>query len=223
MTLHRPASLRFRVISAASMFATRKISNLHRVPRQLSHSNRFRKLIRGNFSVHGNQILCAPQRVRSVGSFPPFSAIFAIICLCSQIFIEAESPVSPVYFNSDASCLRAVRLLSSPTSFIRSTIDLRQSSVSGCFSLSASRIAATSTDPAEAAGVAPAVGAGGAAPATGADGVADAAALVDPDAEVGVAGVLLAPKILLIMVPEILIVSSLVEWSSSSRPPSESE
>jgi hypothetical protein len=85
--------------------------------------------------------------------------------------------------------------------------------------LSASRIAATSTDPAGAAGVAPAAGAGGADPATGADGGADAAALVDPGAEAGAAGVLLAPKILLIMVPEILIFSSCVEWSSPSSPP----
>jgi hypothetical protein len=44
----------------------------------------------------GRQALCAPQRVRSAGSFPPFAAIFAIICLCSQIFIDAESLVSPV-------------------------------------------------------------------------------------------------------------------------------
>jgi len=36
--------------------------------------------------------------------------------------------------------------------------------------------------------------------------------LVDPDAEAGAAGVLLGPKILLIMIPEILIVSSHVEW-----------
>jgi hypothetical protein len=43
----------------------------------------------------GSQILGAPQCARSAGSFPPFAAIFAIICLCSQIFIDAESLVSP--------------------------------------------------------------------------------------------------------------------------------
>jgi hypothetical protein len=41
------------------------------------------------------QILGAPQCARPAGSFPPFAAIFAIICLCSQIFIDAESLVSP--------------------------------------------------------------------------------------------------------------------------------
>jgi hypothetical protein len=55
--------------------------------------------------------------------------------------------------------------------------------------------------------------AGGAAPTAGADGGADAAAaVVDPDTEVGAAGTLLVPKILLMIVPEMLIVRSRVEW-----------
>jgi hypothetical protein len=46
---------------------------------------------------------CAPRRreelrgqlLRSSGTFPPFSANFCMTCLCSQMFIEAESFMSP--------------------------------------------------------------------------------------------------------------------------------
>ena len=53
---------------------------------------------------------------------------------------------------SAASCLRAERLLSIPTSFIRSTIDFLQSSFSGLFAAKSSRMAVTSTAWAGAAG-----------------------------------------------------------------------
>jgi hypothetical protein len=36
------------------------------------------------------------QLFRSSGTLPPFSASFCITCLCSQMFIEAESFMSPV-------------------------------------------------------------------------------------------------------------------------------
>ena len=36
------------------------------------------------------------QRSKSAGSFPPFSDIFCNTCLCSQMFIAAESFGSPV-------------------------------------------------------------------------------------------------------------------------------
>ena len=36
------------------------------------------------------------QCFRSLGSVPPFSAIFCMTCLCSQMFMLAESSVSPV-------------------------------------------------------------------------------------------------------------------------------
>ena len=34
--------------------------------------------------------------IRLAGTFPPFAASLAITCLCSQMFIVAESFVSPV-------------------------------------------------------------------------------------------------------------------------------
>src|SRR5215472_4825580 len=71
-------------------------------------------------------------------------------CLCSQIFIDAESFVSPLKFNSWASSLRAAMLLSRFRSFIRSTIDLRQSSFSLDRAARLSMIAVTSTGAAEA-------------------------------------------------------------------------
>src|SRR5262245_29595270 len=36
------------------------------------------------------------QCLRSLGTIPPFAATLAITCLCSQMFMVAESPVSPV-------------------------------------------------------------------------------------------------------------------------------
>jgi hypothetical protein len=36
------------------------------------------------------------QCFKSSGTLPPLSASFCITCLCSQMFIEAESFVSPV-------------------------------------------------------------------------------------------------------------------------------
>jgi hypothetical protein len=36
------------------------------------------------------------QCLSSSGTLPPFSASFCITCLCNQMFIEAESDVSPV-------------------------------------------------------------------------------------------------------------------------------
>ena len=34
--------------------------------------------------------------LRSSGTLPPFSASFCMTCLCSQMFIDAESFISPV-------------------------------------------------------------------------------------------------------------------------------
>src|ERR1044071_3843421 len=47
-------------------------------------------------------------------------------CLCNQIFLDAESLVSLVYPNSPASSFLALRLLSRSSSFIRSTMAVRQ-------------------------------------------------------------------------------------------------
>jgi hypothetical protein len=44
----------------------------------------------GQVSDHPDQCLS------SSGTLPPFSASFCMTCLCSQMFIEAESEVSPV-------------------------------------------------------------------------------------------------------------------------------
>ena len=87
--------------------------------------------------------------------------------------------------NSAASCLRAERLLSIPTSFIRSTIDFLQSSFSGFFAAKSSRMAVTST----AWGVA-AVGEEDVAEAAGVVGLAGASAgtLVVGEATTGEAG-----------------------------------
>jgi hypothetical protein len=38
----------------------------------------------------------SPSVFQFVGPLPPFSASFAITCLCSQTFIVAESSVLPV-------------------------------------------------------------------------------------------------------------------------------
>src|SRR5215208_2026399 len=92
------------------------------------------------------------QSLRSSGTLPPFSASFRMTCLCSHMFMDAESFISPEYFNSRASSFRADRLLSRSRSFRRSTIDLRQSSFSFRFDARSVRIATTSTctgDPVE--------------------------------------------------------------------------
>src|SRR5664279_1606008 len=92
------------------------------------------------------------QCLISGGSLPPLAASCAIICLCSQMFMLAESLVSPVYFRSFASSLRALRLESMPSAFIMSTIEVRHSSFSFWAATALSRIAATSTDCADPAG-----------------------------------------------------------------------
>src|SRR5258707_13678942 len=92
------------------------------------------------------------QCLISGGSLPPFAASFAITCLCSQMFMLAESLVSPVYPSSFASSLRAVRLESISSAFIRSTIEVRHSSFSFLAVTALSRIGATSTDCPGAAG-----------------------------------------------------------------------
>ena len=64
------------------------------------------------------------QSRSSFGIFPPFSASFCRTVLCSHMFICAESPIfSAGHPSSVASPLRAARLLSSPSSYIRSTIE----------------------------------------------------------------------------------------------------
>ena len=37
-----------------------------------------------------------PLQCRSAGTLPPFSASLVITCLCSQMFMDAESPMLPV-------------------------------------------------------------------------------------------------------------------------------
>src|SRR5215813_10117960 len=61
------------------------------------------------------------------------------------MFIAAESCMLPENLSSLASCRRVVRLLSSLRSFIRSTIDFRQSRSSDEAAASLSMTAATST------------------------------------------------------------------------------
>src|SRR5262245_40732780 len=57
----------------------------------------------------------------------------------------ALSPVSPLYFSSCASSLRADRLLSRSSTFMRSTIEWRQSSFSFFWAARPASTAATST------------------------------------------------------------------------------
>ena len=100
---------------------------------------------------------------RSAGTLPPLAATRAMTLSCSHMFILALSWVSPSYFSSAASALRAVRLESRPRTFRRSTIETRQSRVSGFFSFRSSRTAAMSTLAATSAGtLAGAPGAGAA-------------------------------------------------------------
>src|SRR5579872_885675 len=85
------------------------------------------------------------HHLTSAGNFPPLAASFVITCLCSQMFMVAESLVSPVYPSSFARSLRAARLESMSSAFIRSTIDVRQASFSCLAATALSRIGATST------------------------------------------------------------------------------
>src|ERR1700744_1808882 len=70
------------------------------------------------------------QARRDAEPCPPFWASFSITSLCSQIFIAAESAVSPRYPSSRASCLRFFQLESDRTRFLRSTSQVRQ--LEGC-------------------------------------------------------------------------------------------
>src|SRR2546421_6779452 len=65
-------------------------------------------------------------------------------CLCSQMFMLAESLISPVYASSLARSLRAARLESMLSAFIKSTIDVRQTNFSLCEATALSKIGATS-------------------------------------------------------------------------------
>src|SRR5579872_2168441 len=85
------------------------------------------------------------HHLTSGGNFPPLAASFAITCLCNQMFMVAESLVSPVYPSSFARSLRAARLESMSSAFIRSTIDVRHASFSCLAATALSRIGATST------------------------------------------------------------------------------
>src|SRR5262245_10565732 len=162
-----------------------------------------------------------PQLLSSCGTLPPFSASLIMTCLCSQMFIAAESFMSPLYFSSWASCLRAARLLSRSSSFIRSTNDVRQLSFCLFCAARAPSTAATSTavdgaaDAPAGAAVA-AVDAVDAAPVdaapvdAGADVVAGGAgaALGAADGSAALASADL-PKIADMMFPKILIIHSL--------------
>ena len=73
---------------------------------------------------------CQVRYFRSAGTLPPFAASFCITCLCSQMFIAADRwcrRCSPA--PSPAPCVRRSCCRGS-SSFIRSTIDFRQSSFS---------------------------------------------------------------------------------------------
>src|SRR5438309_1051259 len=60
------------------------------------------------------------------GTIPPFWASLAITAFCSAMFSSAD-PAAPAFTPSScASCLRASRLESSPSSFSRSTMEVRQ-------------------------------------------------------------------------------------------------
>src|SRR6266404_6873350 len=71
------------------------------------------------------------------------------------MFIEADSVVSPLYPSSWASCLRFARLGSSPTNFIKSTMEVCQFNFCALFALScvswASRLPAEIAAPGAAA------------------------------------------------------------------------
>ena len=141
----------------------------------------------------------------SGGSTPPFAASLVMTCLCSQMFMLAESLLSPVKPSSLASSLRALKLESISSAFIRSTIEVRHASFSPEAAAALSTIAATST-------VCP----GAAVVADYAVVVADPAAglvpaAAPPLADGAPAGVALAlvPRIALMIFPKILIICSL--------------
>src|SRR5690606_15029509 len=82
----------------------------------------------------------------SGGMLPPLSASFCSTVLCSQMFICAESAIfSAGQPSSLASSLRAVRLLSKPSSFSRSTMDTFQFNCSLLVAARLSSLALTST------------------------------------------------------------------------------
>ena len=68
-----------------------RLGNRKQTLRWLAHAHDMglsqRTIVRRDFST---------QLSRSAGTFPPFSDIFFITCLCSQMFMVAESFVSPV-------------------------------------------------------------------------------------------------------------------------------
>src|SRR5258708_2264517 len=134
------------------------------------------------------------HHLTSDGSLPPLAASLVITCLCSQMFMLAESLVSPVYPSSFASSLRAAKLESISSAFIRSTIEVRHASFSPLAATALSRIGATSTDCAGAAGADD-------------DPVADPVPVAAPP-PAGAAPAL-DPKIALMIFPQILIVGSL--------------
>src|SRR5581483_8288055 len=85
------------------------------------------------------------HHLTSAGNFPPLAASFVITCLCNQMFMVAESLVSPVYPSSFARSLRAARLESMSSAFIRSTMEVRHTSFSCLAATALTRIGATST------------------------------------------------------------------------------
>src|SRR5262245_33144686 len=148
-------------------------------------------------------------------------------CLCSQIFMLALSFVLPVYFSSWASSFRADRLLSRSSSFIRSTMDLRQSSF--CELLAASFVSTASTSTIEigdepGAWLTPPTPADCCCPAADAPLAAASAAdrCCPPPADVaappaGTSAALADPKIADLIFPKMLIVSPLVKAAISNH------
>ncbi len=77
---------------------------------------------------------------------PPFSAILCSTVRCSHMFICAESAINAAgQLSSVARSLRALKLLSIPRSFRRSTIETFQLSFSGFAAARDSRCETTST------------------------------------------------------------------------------
>src|SRR5690606_194584 len=90
--------------------------------------------------------LIRPQSRSSLGLLSPSASDFCKTVLCSYMFICAESPIfSAGQPSSTASFFRAARLLSRPSSFIRSMIETFQLSFCGLAAESASSMPMTST------------------------------------------------------------------------------
>src|SRR3990167_9358396 len=151
------------------------------------------------------------QSSSSLGTLPPLAAMRVSTALCSQVFILAESAMrSAGQFNSVASSLRAVRLLSMSRSLSRSTIEVRQFSF---WALALARCSSCATTSTISTGLG-AAGAAGAVPAGGAVGVVEGAVV---GALGTAASSLPMPSFSRILLKNPMVLS-LVDWRASMHP-----